>query len=245
LKDSHSPVLPLPVFVPRRYKPGGRGAWSAHLAFANDLVSAIRPSLIVELGTHYGESYFTFCQSVLENRLACLCYAVDNWFGDEHAGFYGQEVLDDVERYNDTHYRHFSYLLRATFDEAVLQFADGSIDLLHIDGLHTYEAANHDFRTWLPKVKSGGIILLHDIAVRKETFGIWKLWGDLTAEFGETFAFHHGWGLGVLRKPGSSAERGALLDLLFDSGPEIQNCIRRNYAIYAAYLDSMLGANAQ
>ncbi|MGA8028531.1 MAG: class I SAM-dependent methyltransferase [Bryobacteraceae bacterium] len=233
--------LPSPNFIPRLYVPINRRSWSGHLAFADDLISALRPRLIVELGTHYGESYFGFCQSIAENGLDCLSYAVDHWLGEQQAGFYGEEVFQEVEQYNDAHYRAFSYLLRTTFDEAVKQFADESIDMLHIDGLHTYEACKHDFETWLPKIKPGGIILLHDVAVRRTDFGVWKMWGELASQFTETFAFHHWWGLGVLRKPGDRLARPHLLDLLFDSPPVVQERIRRQYAMYALYLESALG----
>lgn len=232
--------LPLPGFVPRRYRPGNLGTWSGHLAFANDLIAAIQPSLIVELGTHYGESYFGFCQSVVENGLDCLCYAVDHWLGEAHAGQYGEEVMEDVQRYNDTYYKGFSYLLRASFDDAVSQFADESIDLLHIDGLHTYESVNHDFRTWLPKVKPGGIILLHDIAVRHADFGVWRVWEELKIEFPQTFSFHHWWGLGVLRKSRNDNRHSGLLGLLFNNSISRQEGIRRHYLMYASYLENML-----
>ena len=92
--------VPVKDFVPRRYRPGNLGTWSGHLAFANDLISAVRPSLVVELGAHYGESYFTFCQSVAENNLHCLCYAVDTWRGEAHAGYYGDDVMNDVSSHN-------------------------------------------------------------------------------------------------------------------------------------------------
>ncbi len=239
LSQDTRPALPVVPFIPRRYRPGDTGTWSGHLAFANDLIAELRPGLLVELGTHYGESYFGFCQSIAEHRLTCVCYAVDHWHGEPHSGFYGEEVFDDVCRYNGTFYKSFSYLLRTSFDEAVQQFADETIDLLHIDGLHTYEAVSHDFRTWLPKVKPGGVILLHDIAGRHADFGVWRLWKELAAEFSETFAFHHGWGLGVLRKPGGSIEHQALR-LLFDAPPAIQERVRHYYSMYASQLEAML-----
>lgn len=233
--------LPLPTFVPRRYRPANRGSWSGHLAFAYDLIGAIQPKIIVELGTHWGESYFGFCQSIAEHGLTCLCYAVDHWLGDEHAGQYGEEVYENVHQYNETYYRDFSYLLRTSFDDAVSQFHDNTIDLLHIDGFHTYEVGSHDFQTWLPKVRPGGIVLLHDVATREKDFGIWQLWEEIKAEFPETFEFHHSWGLGVVRKPGLEGVRPELLEILFNSSPSAQEHVRRFYILYAAYLENSVG----
>ena len=232
--------LPLPRFLPRRYKPRNVGEWSGHLAFASDLIVATQPELIVELGTHWGEAYFTFCQTVEEHGLSCLCYAVDHWLGDEHAGRYGEEVFDEVQRYNERYYRHFSYLLRTSFDDALSQFDDGSIDLLHIDGLHTYEAVNHDFRTWLPKVRPGGIVLVHDICPKHQDFGVWRFWGEIKAEFPSTFEFHHSWGLGVLRKEGE-AKISPLTELLFNGSPSVGEEVRRHYVVYGSHLEHVLG----
>ena len=232
--------LPLPTFVPRRYQPGNVNAWSGHLAFASDLVGALRPSLLVELGTHYGESYFTFCQSAVEHGISCLCYAVDHWRGEEHSEQYGDEVFREVSTYNKQNYRDFSYLLRTSFDDARAQFGNETVDLLHIDGLHTFDAVRHDFESWLPKVKRGGVILLHDIAVRHGDFGVWRLWEQLAAEFPETFAFHHSWGLGVLRKPGAEQPSSEFVKLLFESPPARQERIRRYYTMYAAFLEHLL-----
>jgi hypothetical protein len=232
--------LPLPRFLPRRYKPRNVGEWSGHVAFASDLIVATQPEMIVELGTHWGEAYFTFCQTVEEHGLSCLCYAVDHWLGDEHAGRYGEEVFDEVQRYNERYYRNFSNLIRASFDDAVSQFDDGSIDLLHVDGLHTYGAVSRDFQTWLPKVKSGGIVMLHDICVRKLDFGVWRLWEEIKAEFPSTFEFHHSWGLGVVRKEGETRS-SPLTELLFGSSPSVREEVRRHYVVYASHLEHLLG----
>ena len=232
--------LPPSRFFPRRYKASNIDSWTGHLAFANDLIAAIQPKLIVELGTHFGEAYFTFCQAVEEQRLPCVCYAVDHWLGDDHAGHYGEDVYQDVASYNECHYRHFSYLLRRNFDDARPQFADDSIDLLHIDGLHTYEAVSHDFRSWLPKVSKGGIVLLHDTCPRHQDFGVWRFWEEVKAEFTDTFEFHHSWGLGVVRKPGGTKD-SPLTDFLFASSEEVREDVRRHYVIYASHLEDVLG----
>lgn len=237
-------ALPTPTFIPRRYRPGSLANWSGHLAFANDLIAQTRPSLLVELGTHYGESYFGMCQSVFDNGLSCICYAIDHWLGEEHAGNYGEEVFTEVNGYNNRCYKDFSYLLRATFDEALGQFSDESIDLLHIDGFHTYEAVSHDIDSWFPKVRPGGIILLHDIAVRHGNFGIWKLWEELRSQFNDCFTFHHSWGLGVLRKPSKEIERTPFLDLLFSSAEEAKEQIRRHYVLYSSHLERLLEENS-
>lgn len=226
--------LPSHSFHPKRLNPGFNN-WLGHLPFARDLIGSLRPASIVELGTHYGESYFGFCQAVVESDGQCACYAVDTWKGDEHAGFYGEDVFADVKEYNNKYYRSFSKLLRLTFDEAAARFENGSLDMLHIDGLHTYNAVARDVHTWFPKIRPGGVMLLHDIEVRGKGFEVWRLWEELEAEF-PTFAFSHNSGLGVLRKPGAAQGCNDLLSEVLRAGPEGQEEVRRYYSSCATWL---------
>lgn len=202
-------------------------SWVGHLNFAYWLVNELKPDVVVELGTHTGNSYFTFCQSIKENRLNSKCYAVDTWQGDEHAGEYSNEVFEYVNKHNLEHYAAFSTLMRTTFDDAKNYFSDKSIQLLHIDGLHTYEAVKHDFETWLPKLKDDAIVLFHDTMVRERDFGVWKLWEEIVASHSHTFEFHHSHGLGVL-KLGSTKNK--TLNDFFECNEDAQN-IRTLFSI--------------
>ena len=178
----------------------GLGAWTDHLHFGYDAVATLRPRLLVELGTDRGESYFCFCQAAVENNTGTRCYAVDNWRGDLHVGGYDEATYRQVAAYNDEHYRDFSTLLRCDFDEALSNFSDSSIDLLHLDGLHTEAAVRQDLARWLPKLRPGGILLVHDVTVRNRGFGVWKVWEELQGH-GRSFTFPVGPGLGLWEKP--------------------------------------------
>lgn len=199
------------------------GSWVGHTPFAAWVIDELAPDIFVELGTHAGNSYFAFCQRVKAAGLSTKCFAVDSWEGDSQAGYYSEEVYERVKDINDRDFAEFSSLLRLPFDEAVNHFADGSIGLLHIDGLHTKDAVQHDFTTWLPKLRPGAVVLFHDIEARHDDFGVYQVWEELRDRFTLSFAFLHSWGLGVLQlPPGEGKEPWSIF-----TDPELRRDLRR------------------
>ncbi|MBE7211549.1 MAG: glycosyltransferase [Gluconacetobacter diazotrophicus] len=206
---------------------GVDSAWYGHLPFASWLVRALRPAVLVELGTHHGVSYAGFCQAVQDGGLSTRCFAVDSWQGDEHAGFYGAEVLEGFRAFHDARFGAFSRLLPMRFAEALPGFADGSVSLLHIDGRHREADIRGDLDGWLPKLAPNGVVLLHDTNVRERGFGVWRVWAELR-ETHPGFEFLHGHGLGVLAPRGVPDALRSLFAAAAD--PERLNRLRERFA---------------
>ena len=156
-------------------------------------MDALRPRTLVELGTQAGLSYSAFAQAVQTLGIDTACYAVDTWEGDEHAGFYDEKVFAEWSAFHSRHFGGFSRLIRSTFDEALTHFSDGSIDALHIDGLHTYEAVRHDFESWLPKLSDCSVVLFHDVNVREREFGVWRYWEEMRERYPLVYFHSRAW----------------------------------------------------
>lgn len=171
--------------------------WMSHLPFAFWLIDMLRPSLLVELGSYQGASFCAFCQQIENLGLSCEAYAIDTWQGDANMGKYSEDVYADLTAYIQAKYPGFACLARMSFDDALAQFQNGSIDLLHIDGFHSEQAIMHDFESWLPKISDRGVILIHDICARLPGYGGVAAWRQISAQR-PTFAFTHGYGLGVV-----------------------------------------------
>lgn len=172
--------------------------WEGHRDFAYDLVHFTRPKRIVELGSQYGCSLFAFCQSVLDSQLDTQIHAVDFWSGDIGAGEDGETVLELVRKTAEEYFSSVDVRLHPMdFNEAVKMFEDGSIQMLHIDGGHTFEDVDNDFKTWLPKLDADGIILFHDIYSTIDQ-GSCDRWKHLKETYKNWFEFSHSCGLGIL-----------------------------------------------
>lgn len=201
IPDSVASSLSAPfAFAPARIC---RSHWMAHLPFAFWLIDILRPRLFVELGAYEGASFCAFCQEIARLGLDCEAYAVDTWQGDANMGSYGEEIYDDLAAYIKNNYQTFACLIRSSFDDALSQFEDNSIDLLHIDGFHGREAMLGDFEKWLPKMSTRGVVLMHDTRARLPGYGGVSAWKEISERF-PSFVFNHGYGLGMVL-PGKDA----------------------------------------
>lgn len=180
--------------------------WVGHRSFAYDYVYWAKPKVIVELGTHKGTSFFSMAQAVKDAGLSTQLIAVDSWEGDPHANYYGDDVYLGVQQIKQQCYPQLDITLhKMYFDQALSLVADGSVDLLHIDGFHSLEAVQHDYLSWLPKLSPRATVFFHDTHEYDNNFGVHRLWKKLKKTHA-TVEFSHSHGLGVLINDQSLAE---------------------------------------
>jgi predicted O-methyltransferase YrrM len=132
----------------------------------NDLISHInniqntKNLTLVEIGSYVGESTTIFAEN-FKKVISIDPYIDDYDLNDpacEHISFNEVYVkfLDNTKKFNNISQ------IKKTSDESFSYFDDESIDVLYIDGLHTYEQVKKDIINYLPKVKKGGFICGHD-----------------------------------------------------------------------------------
>lgn len=200
--------------------------WRGHLPFAGFIVALLRPQTIVELGVQNGDSLFAFANAMetfgpADGRII----GVDAWEGDDHVGAQAEWIYARVASLA-ARFGEAVSLRRARFDEAAAAIPDGSVDLLHIDGSHGYEAAAADLALYRPKLSARGVVLMHDIAVFRRDFGVWKVWLEACA-LGPHFSFSHSCGLGVL---GAGPDLDAGIRAFLGSGPDERRRIRKIFS---------------
>ena len=176
--------------------------WIAHIPFGHWLGMELSPSCFVELGAHYGHSYFNILQGVRAVRSDIHAFAVDTWSGEEKAGYSGEELFTEVSKCNAQQFGETptfrSTLLRMSCNEAPELFSDQSIDLLHIVGPRCDDEVAETFRFWRPKLSPSAVAVFHGTEYSREGSSVSKVWQELTHEYPFHIEFSHSGGLGLL-----------------------------------------------
>ena len=179
-------------------------AWFGLAKIGYRLVQTFKPKVVVELGTHVGLSALAMGLALQELGQNGQIYAVDTWQGDEHTGTYGGSIYDTFLQRRDTLGLADTVVpLRMLFDDAFDKIPQ-PIDLLHIDGLHTWEAVSHDWEKFSPLVRPGGIVMFHD--VNSNWVDVKRFWKTLKVRF-DHYTVLQSNGLGILQIPSAGPIR--------------------------------------
>jgi hypothetical protein len=120
-------------------------------------------SVVVEIGCYAGES----TKILLETGKIDKIYCIDPWANDydnsDESSF--KAPMDFVENLFDESIKPFKdklVKLKMRAEDAFAQIKDSSIDLVYLDGEHTYEANERYLNLYNPKLKPDGFMCGHD-----------------------------------------------------------------------------------
>jgi predicted O-methyltransferase YrrM len=140
---------------------------------------------VIEIGTLKGGTLWLWCQVA---RPDAVILSVD-LPGGEFGGGYQAKDLKRFRAYaqaaqslrfirKDSHQR-------ATRQEVAKQLHGRAVDLLFLDGDHRYGGVKQDFALYAPLVRTGGLVVLHDILPHPQvpSCGVDRFWQEIKGYF--------------------------------------------------------------
>ena len=125
--------------------------------------------VFVELGCYKGKSTSFIGVEIHKRKRDINFFAVDSFQGatnstdaNEIKAYEGISEIEESYTYNVSLIGNKIKTIVSLTDEAAQYFEDGSVDVIFVDGGHSYEVVKADILAWLPKMKKGGIMAGHD-----------------------------------------------------------------------------------
>ena len=166
--------------------------------FLEELVRPLAPRAILEVGTYRGGTLLLFADVATDDALIASIDLPDEvlpWRRSLYRSFAGRRQRIALIEADSTE--------EATRRIVERELRGEPLDLLFIDGDHSYDGVARDFELYSPLVRPGGLIAFHDITPGKGAGDVHRLWGELRDRF-ETREFRAssaGYGIGVLVTP--------------------------------------------
>ena len=141
----------------------------------HDRIKHIENPVGAEIGAHRGEC----SRHLLELHSGLKLYMIDMWSPDTYKGKGDDAATEPYRKIYEKEceqnyktacavadkYKMSAYILRGGSLEAVKWVMDNTLDFAFIDASHSYEDVKADILAWLPKIKPGGFIAMHDFGL--------------------------------------------------------------------------------
>ncbi len=153
---------------------------------------------VAEIGVANGD----FSQDILAEARPRHLHLIDPWEHQDRAD-YATDLNNVSEREQDDRFNAVLARFRAQIDggvvkvhrdyseDAAIVFANGQLDWIYIDGMHTVEAAYADLVTYAPKIREDGFVVGHDytnhLQAQHWNFGVVEAVNRFVREFDYEF----------------------------------------------------------
>ena len=124
------------------------------------------PLRIAEIGVHLGENAAIICRNFKIEKL----YLIDpylSYFEYKDFGLSGNVLAADLQNAKREAHKKldcysFVQFIEKKSADAAKEIPSNSLDIIYIDGNHTYDFVDEEINLYLPKLKKGGILAGHN-----------------------------------------------------------------------------------
>lgn len=149
------------------------------------LVDKNPPGIMVEIGTAKGGTFYALCQMAKANATVISIDLPGGAYGGGYTEDETKKLKSFTRPKQKTHFLRLDSHLETTKDKLVKILNGRKIDLLFIDGDHSYEGCRMDWEMYSPLVHKGGIIALHDICPHPliSECQVEKVWNEIEDQY--------------------------------------------------------------
>lgn len=146
-------------------------------------IRLLKPKRVLCVGSRYGFIPAVLAQACKDNGFGQVDFIdpgygegdEDHWTG---VGLWKTEQGRKIfEKFGLGKHVTLFAMTTATFAK---KYKRAKYDYIYIDGDHSFEGVYFDYKTFFPKLQTGGIMSFHDISVKgtlpEGTYGVWKMW---------------------------------------------------------------------
>ena len=204
-KDLSAEGLVELLFSERAYKLFWPKQVKEELLMLVKVLVEIKPQNIVEIGTAGGGTLFIMTKLAQDNAKVMSIYLPQGRFGGGYPEWKSKFYSSFANKTQQIKLLRSDSHQQATFNECVQFFGNSKLDVLFIDGDHTYEGVKQDYELYKPLVRDGGIIVFHDIVLHPKNAEceVQIFWEEIKQDY-EYEELVHDWdqkwaGIGVLK----------------------------------------------
>jgi len=158
-------------------------------------IEKISPSTILEIGTSNGGTLYIWARYIKSCR---RIISIDLPEGYPHTKIKFLKLFDKAKEF---HFVRGNSHSQKTVDIFTQVLGQDKIDLLYIDGDHSYDGIKQDFKNYGQFVARGGIIAFHDIMPHRN-YGVDQFWNEVKHQYSSkeivASMSQQGYGIGVL-----------------------------------------------
>jgi predicted O-methyltransferase YrrM len=150
------------------------------------IVKNINPKIVLEIGTARGGTLFLFAKNFSEDA-SIITVDQPGWPLSGGYPFWEMWLLETFKKRNQNIYIIRSDSQKIETVKKIDSILQGEkLDLLFIDGDHSYEGVRKDFELYSTLVKNGGIIAFHDCLLDRDEYGnggVKKFWDEIKKNY--------------------------------------------------------------